>query len=138
MSATVAIVTGASRGIGRAIAVDLARAGSDVALIGRDAAALDETAVAVREARAGARTLALIADVTDAPAVEAAVSSTLSELGRVDYAVANAGQAVDGLLVRLKPADLERMLAVNLKSAFYLCGAVAKPPRRASWAWPSR
>jgi 3-oxoacyl-[acyl-carrier protein] reductase len=123
-------VTGASRGIGRAIAVDLARAGADVALVGRDTEALAESAAAVRAARPEARTLEIAADVTDAAAVEAAVARTIAELGRVDIAVANAGQSLDNLLVRLKPADLEQVLAVNLKSAFYLCGAVAKPMMR--------
>ena len=58
------------------------------------------------------------------------MARTIAELGRVDFAVANAGQALDGLLVRLKPDDVDRVLAVNLKSAFYLCGAVAKPMMR--------
>jgi 3-oxoacyl-[acyl-carrier protein] reductase len=126
----VALVTGASRGIGRAIAVDFARQGADVAILGRDRAALAETTLAVRAARAETRVHELIADVVDSAAVEAAVASTIAELGRIDCAVANAGQALDGLLVRLKPEDLEAVLAVNLKSAFYLCGAVAKPMMR--------
>jgi 3-oxoacyl-[acyl-carrier protein] reductase len=58
------------------------------------------------------------------------VAATVAELGRVDFAIANAGQAIDGLLVRMKPADLDAVLSVNLKSAFYLCSAVAKPMMR--------
>jgi len=127
LAGSVALITGASRGIGRAIAVDLARHGADVALVGRSAENLAETAAAVRAARAEARALPLIADVSDVQAVDGAVSAALREFGRIDHAVANAGQAVDGLLVRTKPADLDLMLDVNLKSAFYLTSAVARP-----------
>jgi len=122
-----ALVTGASRGIGRAIAVDLARHGADVAIVGRDSNALAATAAQARTARADARILEIVADVADATAVAAFVAQTQSEFGRLDIAVANAGQAVDGLILRAKPADIDRMLDVNLKSAFYLCTAVAKP-----------
>ena len=122
-----ALVTGASRGIGRAIAVDLARHGADVAIVGRDLAALEATATEARAAREGARILTIVADVADPSAVDAFVAQTQNEFGRIDIAVANAGQAVDGLIMRAKPADIDRMLDVNLKSAFFLCTAVAKP-----------
>ena len=127
LSGKVAVVTGASRGIGRAIAVDLAAHGADVALVGRDRAALDETAAACVDARAGVRTLVLTADVAEPAAVDGCVAQTLEAFGRIDAAVANAGQSVDALLLRLKPETVDAMLSVNLKSAFYLCGAVAKP-----------
>jgi len=127
LAGSVAFITGASRGIGRAIAIDLACHGADVALIGRNAESLEETVAAVRAARAAVRALPLIADVSDAQAVDAAVGTVLREFGRIDHAIANAGQAVDGLLVRTKPADLDRMLDVNLKSAFYLASAAARP-----------
>jgi 3-oxoacyl-[acyl-carrier protein] reductase len=126
----VALVTGASRGIGRAIAVDFARQGADVAILGRDRAALEETAAAARAARSEARVHLIIADVTDPAANDAAVAESIERLGRVDCAVANAGQAVDGLLVRMKSADIDAILSINLKSAFYLCSAVAKPMMR--------
>jgi 3-oxoacyl-[acyl-carrier protein] reductase len=71
--------------------------------------------------------LTLPADVADPAAVEGFVKRTLEEFGRIDIAVANAGQAVDGLIVRAKPADIDTMLDVNLKSAFYLVTAVARP-----------
>ncbi|MBC5798911.1 MAG: glucose 1-dehydrogenase [Candidatus Eremiobacteraeota bacterium] len=127
LAGSVALVTGASRGIGRAIAVDLARHGADVALVGRTTESLAETRDAVRAARAAARTLPLVADVADAAGIDAAVASVLREFGRLDHAIANAGQAVDALLLRTKPADLDRMLDVNLKSAFYLATAAARP-----------
>ena len=59
--------------------------------------------------------------------MEGAVEATLKRFSRLDFAVANAGQSIDALLLRLKPEVLDQLLAVNLKSAFYLCGAVAKP-----------
>ncbi len=121
-----ALITGASRGIGRAIAVDLARHGADVAIVGRDTIALEETASAARAARPGTRVLVLAANVADPAAVDAFVAATHAEFGRLDLAIANAGQAVDGLILRLKPADIDRMLDVNLKSAFFLCTAVSK------------
>ena len=122
-----AIVTGASRGIGRAIAVDLARNGANLALVGRDTAALEETASEIRAASPGARVEIYPADVTDAGAVDAFVAAVHKSFGSIDVAVANAGAAVDGLIVRAKPADLDRMLDTNLKSAFYLVTAVARP-----------
>ncbi len=123
----VALVTGASRGIGRAIAVDLTKHGADVALAGRDDAALQETVAACNSARAGAKTLVLTGDVADRAAVDEFVAKTVEKFGRLDSAIANAGQSVDALLLRLKPEVLEQMLSVNLKSAFYLCGAAARP-----------
>jgi 3-oxoacyl-[acyl-carrier protein] reductase len=122
-----ALVTGASRGIGRAIAVDLAAHDYDVALLGRDAGALAETAAAVAAARPGAQAPIHAVDVTDAAALDAAVGATLGTFGRLDAVVANAGQSQDGLILRFKPADLDRLLEVNLKSAFVLAAAVAKP-----------
>ena len=127
MNGKIAVVTGASRGIGRAIAVDLARAGADVALLGRDAVALEETAAACRAARDGARVKAHVVDVSDEAAVNAVVAEIVAAVGRIDIAVANAGQAKDGLILRFKSADLDHLIDVNLKSAFYLSAAVAKP-----------
>jgi 3-oxoacyl-[acyl-carrier protein] reductase len=123
----VALVTGASRGIGRAIAVEFAKRGADVALVGRDVAALEETGVACARARAGATAELFEADVTDRGAMDRIVGETLERFGHLDCAIANAGQSVDALLLRLKPETIDRMLDANLKSAFYLCGAVAKP-----------
>lgn len=122
-----ALITGASRGIGRAIAVDLVKNGADVALAGRDRAALEETAAACTAARADAKCLVLTGDVAEQAAVQGFVDETMAAFGRLDFAIANAGQSVDALLLRLRGEVIDQMLSVNLKSAFYLCGAVAKP-----------
>ena len=127
----VALITGASRGIGRGIALELCKRGADVSLIGRDRAALEETAQLCAGERPGAVAHVIIADVSDAAAVEGFVGETVERFGRLDFAVANAGQSVDSLLLRLKPETIEAMLSTNLKSAFYLCGAVAKPMMKA-------
>ena len=123
----VALITGASRGIGRAIAVDFARQGANLTLVGRDMAALEETASLCAGARTGAVIEMFSADVTDAQALERVVTQTVERFGRLDCAVANAGQSIDSLLLRMKPETIDAMLDVNLKSAFYLCGAVARP-----------
>jgi 3-oxoacyl-[acyl-carrier protein] reductase len=123
----VAVITGASRGIGRAIAVEMCRRGADVVLVGRDRGALDETAQHCAGERPGAVALVITADVTDAGAMERVVAEAVERFGRVDFAVANAGQSIDSLLLRLRPDVIDQMLNVNLKSAFSLCGAVAKP-----------
>jgi 3-oxoacyl-[acyl-carrier protein] reductase len=125
-----ALITGASRGIGRAIAIEFARCGADVALVGRDGDALEETSAACARARAGVVALRFIADVTDRQSVERVVTETVERFGRLDSAVANAGQSVDALLLRLSDETIDQLLEVNLKSAFHLCRAVAKPMMR--------
>ncbi|MBC5816238.1 MAG: SDR family oxidoreductase [Candidatus Eremiobacteraeota bacterium] len=129
----VAFITGASRGIGRAIATDFTSRGADVVLVGRDRSALEETAAACAQARAGARAHIITADVADGEAVAGAVDEAVEELGKIDFAIANAGQSVDSLLMRLKPDALDHMLSVNLKSAFYLCSAVSRPMMKARY-----
>jgi 3-oxoacyl-[acyl-carrier protein] reductase len=123
----VALITGGSRGIGRAVAVEFAVRGADVALIGRDTAALEASAHACKNARPGAVAEIFEGDVTDQNAIEQIAGDVVSRFGRIDCAIANAGQSIDSLLLRLKSETVDRMLDVNLKSAFYLCSAVAKP-----------
>jgi 3-oxoacyl-[acyl-carrier protein] reductase len=123
----VALITGGSRGIGRAVAVEFAARGADVALVGRDTAALEASAHACKNARSGAVAEIFEGDVTDQNAIERIAGDVVARFGRIDCAIANAGQSIDALLLRLKSETLDRMLDVNLKSAFYLCSAVAKP-----------
>jgi 3-oxoacyl-[acyl-carrier protein] reductase len=127
LAGKVALVTGASRGIGRAIATQFAQLGADVALVGRDTAALEETAGLCAAARPGAVAEIYAADVTDQEAMNRVTAATIERFGRLDCAIANAGQSVDSLLLRLRPETIDLLLDVNLKSAFRLCAAVAKP-----------
>ena len=120
-------MTGASRGIGRAVAVEFASRSAQLALIGRDTAALEETAQTCVGTRPGVTAEIYRGDVCDAEAMEHIVGEVVARFGRLDFAVANAGQSADALLLRLKAETIDRMLEVNLKSAFYLCSAVARP-----------
>jgi 3-oxoacyl-[acyl-carrier protein] reductase len=123
----VALVTGASRGIGRAIALALARQGAAVACAARGENARD-TVDAITAAQGQADLLAL--DVTDAGGVERAVAVVLERRSRIDILVCNAGIARDQLLLRMKREDWDAVLATNLTSAFVLTQAVLKPMLR--------
>jgi len=120
----VALVTGASRGIGRAIAAMLAAQGATVV-----AAARGDNATATVEAirAAGGRAEALSLDVTDADAAVAAVQQVVSTHGRLDILVSNAGITRDQLMLRMKRADWDEVIATNLTAAFVLCQAALKP-----------
>jgi NAD(P)-dependent dehydrogenase (short-subunit alcohol dehydrogenase family) len=119
----VAIVTGASRGIGRAIAVALAEAGADVALAGRARPDLDETAERVRGH--GRRALVVPTDIRAFTEVEALVAGTLRDLGRLDILVNNAGVAKVAPLAETSVEDWRWMVEANLSGVFYGCRAAA-------------
>jgi 3-oxoacyl-[acyl-carrier protein] reductase len=128
----VGLVTGASRGIGRTVAVRLARAGVHVvANYLRNVAAAEETVQQI-EAAGGRATLAQF-DVADAEAVQAAASRVLERLGRCDILVNNAGMTVDALLLRLKAADWDQVMAVNLRGVFNCTKVVARSMVRARY-----
>ena len=129
LSGKTALVTGAARGIGRAIALTLAGEGADVALCDVEREWLQETETGVREQ--GRKALACAADVTQADQVNAAVKSVLDEFGRIDILVNNAGITRDTFLVRMSDSDWDSVLNVNLRGTFLFTRAVTKPMMRA-------
>ena len=122
MNGKIALVTGGSRGIGRAIALKLAQDGCDVAILyaGRKEAA-DET-VALLE-KAGSRALAIQCNVADGAAAEAAVKEVEAQLGPIAVLVNNAGIVRDGLAMRMSSEDFRAVLDVNLTGAFHMIRA---------------
>ena len=119
-----AFVTGASRGIGRGVAVSLAQAGADVALIGRDTAALDETLAGVKAT--GRRALAIKTDVTSADSIDAAVTQTVKEFGKIDTLVCNAGVQRLKPFLDMKQDDWRSLISTNLEGAIMTMQAVGK------------
>jgi len=119
----VAIVTGASRGLGRAMALALAEAGADVGLAARSKADLEETARHVEGQ--GRRALVVPTDVSVFSAVEALVAETVRNLGRLDIVVNNSGVAQVTPLAELEPVDWQRIIDTNLTGVFNGCRAAA-------------
>ncbi len=120
-----AVVTGGSRGIGRAVCLELAAGGANVVLCyaGNEAAA-QETVQAVEAL--GAKALAVRCDVSDAVQVDALVKSAVEVFGRIDILVNNAGITRDNLLMRMSEADFDAVVAANLKGAFLCMKAASR------------
>ena len=114
----VALVTGAARGIGKAIAMELAKAGADIAMI---ATSESEAAISVKTEiqNMGKRVLFLACDVSDPAQVNSAVADILAEFGKIDILVNNAGITKDKLLMQMSEEDIDAVLSVNLKGCFH-------------------
>ena len=125
----VAVVTGAGRGIGRAIALKLAEVGADIVCVSRteenSQKVTDEVAVL------GRKSWAVAVDVGDTMAVESAVAKILEDTGGVNILVNNAGVTRDGLLMRMSEEDWDTVLDTNLKGAFTMTKAFTRPLRKA-------
>jgi 3-oxoacyl-[acyl-carrier protein] reductase len=126
-----ALVTGAGRGIGRAIAETLARQGVTVICVSKSADSCDAAAAAITQAGGKARALAV--DVSDGAAVARAAESLLGEHPLIDILVNNAGITRDGLLFRMSDADWNDVIATNLTSCFHWTKHLARPMTRARW-----
>ncbi|MBM4013598.1 MAG: 3-oxoacyl-[acyl-carrier-protein] reductase [Planctomycetes bacterium] len=124
LAGRVALVTGASRGIGRAIAARLAADGADVAVVARSVEALAASRAEIEAA--GRRCFPLALDVADGAAVTEAVKRLVAEAGRLDIVVNNAGVTRDGLLMRMSDEDWDAVMAIDLKGVFLVCRAAAR------------
>ncbi len=120
----IALVTGAARGIGRAICLELAARGADIVAVGRQLETCEETAAAVRGL--GRSAAAVEMDLASSASIDAGATAALQAFGRVDILVNNAGITRDNILLRLTEEDWDAVLDTNLKGAFLLTKAVAR------------
>ena len=117
-----ALITGAGKGIGKAVAIALAKEGVNVILLARTQEEIDSVAAKARSLRVKA--LAITADVADINSVNAAVEKALAEFGTIDILINNAGIAAFGKFLELEPTDWERIIQVNLMGTYYVTRAV--------------
>jgi NADP-dependent 3-hydroxy acid dehydrogenase YdfG len=119
MSDRIVVITGASRGIGESLALEVSRRGDTPVLVARSGDALAEVA-----ARCGGEALSVVADVTQRAEVQAACDAALARFGRIDVWVNNAGRGISRPVTQLDDADLDDMMLINVKSALYGVQAV--------------
>ncbi|MBE0502550.1 MAG: 3-oxoacyl-[acyl-carrier-protein] reductase [Desulfuromonadales bacterium] len=120
----IAVITGASRGIGRSIALALAEAGAKIVAVDIDPVATDTIVAELKEK--GTEAIAVIGNVTVTEDTEKMIDAAITAFGRVDILVNNAGITRDGLLMRMKDEDWDAVMTVNLKGAFLCSRAAAK------------
>ena len=124
-----ALVTGASRGIGKAIALRLAAAGAKVACIARSTGKLEEVVAEIKSA--GGEAMALTCDVADSDSAQKTVEAVIEAWGQIDILVNNAGITRDTLLPRMSDEDWDSVIATNLRSVFLFTRAATQPMMRA-------
>lgn len=122
LTGKIALVTGAGKGIGRAVSLALAHEGVHVGLLARTASDLQELAAEI--AKLGVKTSSVVADVADRAAVEAAVAQVQQELGPIDILLNNAGIGTFGKFLEMEPAQWEHIIQVNLMGTYYVTRAV--------------
>ncbi|HWF66447.1 MAG TPA: 3-oxoacyl-[acyl-carrier-protein] reductase [Acidobacteriaceae bacterium] len=127
----VALVTGASQGIGRACALSLAVAGAQVALAARNSAKLAEVASEIEAA--GGKAVPFELDLASEESIRAGAKAVLAQFGKIEILVNNGGITRDGLMLRMKLADWDAVLATNLTGAFLLTQAVSTNMLKARW-----
>jgi 3-oxoacyl-[acyl-carrier protein] reductase len=131
LSSRVALITGASQGIGRACALRLSRLGATVAVVARNREKLDEVVHEI--GAAGGRSAAFVMDVSDEEQIKSTFKAVLAELGKVDILVNNAGITRDQLVMRMKRSDWDSVLSTNLTSAYLCIQQVIGPMLKARW-----
>jgi len=124
LTGRVALVTGASRGLGKAMALALAQAGADMALAARGLKGLEQAAVEVQAL--GRKALAVPTDVTQVAQIEALVHATMERFGRLDILIPAAGINIRGPAIDFAETDWDRVMAVNLKGVFFTCQAAGR------------
>lgn len=130
LTGQVALVTGAARGLGRAISLELAQAGADVALGLRDVSTGGELASEITSM--GRQTLALQMDVTHLNQIASAIDAVVARFGRLDILVNNAGGGWNNLAEDVSEEEFDRTIALNAKSTFFGCQAAQRIMRRQS------
>ena len=127
----IALVTGASQGIGRACALELAKAGATVALAARNESKLADVAAEIEAA--GGKAAAFALDVADEASIKAGAKAVLEKFGKVEILVNNAGITRDGLVLRMKRADWDDVLSTNLTGAFLLTQSLLSAMLKNRW-----
>jgi 3-oxoacyl-[acyl-carrier protein] reductase len=127
----IALVTGAAQGIGKAIAEELAAAGATLVLADMNEAKLNETTAEL--AAKGTTTAAFTMNVSDQQSIEAGAKAILEKFGKVEILINNAGITRDNLMLRMKPADWDLVISINLTGAFLLTQAILSPMLKNRW-----